>query len=293
MDTFDQWLEGRGPVRTVLRTLVYAARAWIDGRAIRLGAAVAFYGLFAIIPVLMLAIALASVFIDEARVTAEVQAVIADLVGEELANAIVEAFTEFTANDGDLIVSLIGLGALLFSATLLFVAWKDVVDIMWDEPRVKGARGTIQRRLFGVVAVLGAGALLTLNLMADTIVGFLDAQLHSGIAEFVIDTTGTFIPMLLGMVFIGILYKYTPEVEIAWRSVILASIVTMTMLAVGAWVYGIYIENFGFQSASGVAGTVFLGLVLVYYGAMILLYGMEIVRVKHKAISQASTHSQP
>lgn len=280
MDTFERLLEGGGPIRREVRTLITAAQAWIDGRAIRLGAAVAYYGLFAVVPVLLLAVALASIFIDEATVTAEVQAALTDLVGRDAAGYIVDAFGEFATSDPGLLVSLIGLGALLFSATLLFVAWKDVVDIMWDAPRVHGARGTIQRRLFGVLAVVGSGVLLTLRLMVDAVFGVLDRFFESRLIDLVLTTTGNVLPLVLGAFFIGVLYKYTPDVEVRWSSVWLASIVTMIMLAIGSWAYGLYLSAFGIKSASGVAGSLFLGLVLVYYAAMILLYGMEIVKLK-------------
>ena len=180
------------------------------------------------------------------------------------------------------LLSLIGLGALLFSATILFVAWKDLVDIMWDTPWEGGARGTIRRRFFGVLAVVGSGALLSLNLMMGTVVAVLERLFDSNLAGILLTTIGTLVPMVLGVFFIAVLYKYTPEIDLDWGSVWLASAVAMAMLAVGAWLYGIYLANFGFRSASGVAGTAFFGLALVYYAAMILLYGMEIVKRKYK-----------
>ena len=87
---------------------------------------------------------------------------------------------------------------------------------------------------------------------------------------------------ILGAVFIGVLYKYTPEPEVSWGSVWFPAIATMVMLWIGAGIYGVYLTNYGFQSVTGVAGTVVLGLVLVYYASMILLYGMEMVKLLHE-----------
>jgi membrane protein len=281
MDTSDLF-RGNGFVRRSLRLLVASAQEWIDGRAIRLGAAVAYYSLFALVPVLLLAIGLASIFIDQAFVASEVEAILAELLGSEAAAVLIDLISEYLQNDADIVVSIVGLGVLLFSATLLFVAWKDVVDITWQTPRLRGARGTLRRRSFGVLAVLGAGALLTISIMADAIIAYIGAHSDSGIVDLVVETTGRFLPVTLGAVFIGVLYKYTPEPEVSWGSVWFPAIATMVMLWIGAGIYGVYLTNYGFQSVTGVAGTVVLGLVLVYYASMILLYGMEMVKLLHE-----------
>ena len=214
-----------GPVVKTVQLLVVSARSWIDDRVIRLGAAVAYYSLFTLIPVLFLAVSLASIFFGQDRVDAEVEKQIADLLGDDVANAVTSAFEQLQLVDEGTIVSLVTLGVLLFTATLLFVAWKDVVDIIWGAPRVGGARGTIQRRLFGVLAVFGAGALLTLTLLAEAVIGMLDRVFGSLLADILIKTTGSLIPLALGAVFLAVLYKYTPEDHVAWRSVWLPSFV--------------------------------------------------------------------
>ncbi|MCH7581039.1 MAG: YihY/virulence factor BrkB family protein [Acidobacteria bacterium] len=277
-----------GPVVKTVQLLVASARSWIDDRVIRLGAAVAYYSLFTLIPVLFLAVSLASIFFGQDRVDAEVEKQIADLLGDDIASAVTSAFEQLQLVDEGTIVSLVTLGVLLFTATLLFVAWKDVVDIIWGAPRVGGARGTIQRRLFGVLAVFGAGALLTLTLLAEALIGMLDRVFGSLLADILIKTTGSLIPLALGAVFLAVLYKYTPEDHVAWRSVWLPSFVAMAMLSVGASAYGLYVSAYAFRSAAGAAGSVFLGLIFVYYAAQILLYGVEIMKEQQRMIDSTS-----
>jgi membrane protein len=279
-------MDGDGPVATRLRLLYDAANAWIEDRVIRLGAAIAYYSLFAILPVLFVSVALASVFIEAERVAQEVETALADLLGSEAARVIIDAYEAVQASNTDVLASLIGLGVLLFSATLLFVAWKDVVDIIFRAPRVRGARGTIHRRLFGVLAVFGAGALLTLNLMVQTVIAFLERITDTILADVVVRTAGTVLPLVLGALSLAILFKVTPEVDVEWRSTWLAAVVSMLMLDLGAWGYGIYLNVYGFTSVSGVLGSLFLGLFLVYYAAQILLYGVEIVRLKEQSSIQ-------
>jgi len=280
-----------GPVVKTVQLLVASARSWIDDRVIRLGAAVAYYSLFTLIPVLFLAVSLASIFFGQDRVDAEVEKQIADLLGDDIASAVTSAFEQLQDVDEGTIVSLVTLGVLLFTATLLFVAWKDVVDIIWGAPRVGGARGTIQRRLFGVLAVFGAGALLTLTLLAEALIGMLDRVFGSLLADILIKTTGSLIPFALGAVFLAVLYKYTPEDHVAWRSVWLPSFVAMAMLSVGASAYGLYVSAYAFRSAAGAAGSVFLGLIFVYYAAQILLYGVEIMKEQQRMIDSTSPDS--
>lgn len=280
-----------GPVVKTVQLLVASARSWIDDRVIRLGAAVAYYSLFTLIPVLFLAVSLASIFFGQDRVDAEVEKQIADLLGDDIASAVTSAFEQLQLVDEGTIVSLVTLGVLLFTATLLFVAWKDVVDIIWGAPRVGGARGTIQRRLFGVLAVFGAGALLTLTLLAEALIGMLDRVFGSLLADILIKTTGSLIPFALGAVFLAVLYKYTPEDHVAWRSVWLPSFVAMAMLSVGASAYGLYVSAYAFRSAAGAAGSVFLGLIFVYYAAQILLYGVEIMKEQQRMIDSTSPDS--
>lgn len=271
-----------GPVISTVKLLIDSARSWVDDRVLRLGAAVAYYSLFALVPVMFLAISLASIFFGQDAVTAEVEKLVADILGDDLAGSLITAFEQLQLIDTGAVASLITLGVLLFTATLLFVAWKDVVDIIWGAPWVGGAKGTVQRRLFGVLAVFGAGALLTLTLLAETVIGMLDRAFGSLVADILIKTTGSLVPLALGALFIAILYKYTPEETIAWRSVWLPSIVAMILLSIGAWAYGLYVAAYTFKSAAGAAGSVFLGLVFIYYAALILLYGVEIMKKNHE-----------
>jgi membrane protein len=87
-----------------------------------------------------------------------------------------------------------------------------------------------------------------------------------------------------------VLFKYTPDTEVSWRSVWLGAAVSMGLLAVGSWAYGVYLAWFGVSSAAGVAGSVFLGLALVYYAVSILLYGMEVVREVHSRFVSAGRY---
>ena len=268
--------------RATFSLLYDSAQSWIDERALRLGAGVAYYALFALVPVLSLSIAFATFFLGQA-VRGDVQAALADLLGEDFASGLLSAIDAIDFGDSGTVFSLISLGVLIFTATLLFVAWKEVVDLLWGIPRERGARASVMRRLFGLAAVLGSGALLTMNLAVETIIAGVDSFVDNQLLDFLLRLMGSFIPVLLGAIFVGILFKYTPDLDVSWRSVWFAALVSMAMLSVGAWGYGLYLDKYAFSSAAGAAGALLLGLVFVYYATAILLYGMTIVKLAHSS----------
>lgn len=268
-------------VRATFELLYDAAWSWVDERALRLSAGVAYYALFALVPVLFLAISMASFFLGQA-VRDDVEERIVGMLGADFAVALLEAIDAVEVGGATVGSTLVGFGIVLFAATLLFVAWKEVVDLLWGIPRERGVRASATRRLFGVAAVLGAGALLTLNIGVGSLVGLVGEWFDGPLATTLLRLTGSVAAFTFGTLSIALLFRHTPDAEVSWRHVWFAALVSMGMVRLGAWGYGLYLDRFGFESAVGVAGSALLGLVLVYYGAAILLYGMEIVRHAHE-----------
>lgn len=266
-------------LRAATELLIEAAREWTDDRAIRLGAGLAYYSLFTLVPVMALAVGLASVFFGQQAVDREIYAAISDVVGEDVADLLIEAIGRVRSDRSDTALSLVSVGALLFSATLLFVAWREIVDIIWRVPRKRGFRAAMRRRGFGLAAVLGAGVLLTLLLLVQTLVGAVAGTSRPGLLSPLWALAGAAGTAALGAAFLAILFKFSPEIEVKWADVWLSAVLTMVLLSLSAHGYGWYVETVGLRSAAGVAGTLFLGLVFVYLAGQILLYGVELVKV--------------
>lgn len=272
-----------GGARSKFGLLVESAREWSSDRAVRLGASLAYYSLFALIPTLALAVSLASLFFGQEEVSQQLYEAISDVIGTDIATLIVGAIER--VDDGDTAVGvlpLVSLGILLFSATLLFVAWREIVGIIWGIPREHGLRATLARRGFAVAAVLGAGVVLTLMMFVQALIGSVANLFDIELIGLLATAASSLATTAIGVLVLAVLFKHSPGVEIAWRSVWLSAVLTMVLLAIGAHGYGWYVERFGLTSAAGVAGTVFLGLAFVYYAAQILLYGVEVVKVSHR-----------
>ena len=147
-----------GEARSTVGLLVESAREWSSDRAVRLGASLAYYSLFALIPTLALAVSLASLFFGQEEVSQQVYEAISDVIGVDIATLIVSAIDRVDDDSAFGFLPLVSLGILLFSSTLLFVAWREIVGIIWGIPREHGLWASLRRRGFAVAAVLGAGS---------------------------------------------------------------------------------------------------------------------------------------
>lgn len=272
--------------RTIGRLLVDSWREWSGDRAVRLGASLAYYSLFALVPTLALAVSLASLFFGQEEVSGQLYSGIADVIGDDIASLIVAAIEQVDDDPFGGTLPLISLGVLLFSATVLFVAWREVVAIIWDRPRQHGLEASLRRRGFAVAAVLGGGVVLTLTMLAQTLIGSVANLFDVDLIGSLATVAGSLASTTIGILVIAVLFMYSPGVEVSWRSVWFAAILTMLLLAVGSHAYGFYVERYGLTSGAGVAGTLFLGLAFVYYAAQILLYGVEVVKVSHRSSTE-------
>lgn len=282
MDAFD--------VRRRVAVVRNAYLAWSADRAPRLGAALAYYSLFALVPVVLLAISLAGLLFGRDVADSTVEEGIADLVGPEIAAALAAAIDRMRADSVQATLPIISVGVLVFAATVLFVAWQEIVNLLWHVPHERGFRASLRRRLFGVIVIVGAGLLLALVIFAETVLGALDRRLEMPFLDAVVRVSGSAVPFVLGIVFLVVLFTVTPEADVAWRRTVVPALLSMSMLWIGAFFYGLYLGTVGFANASGVAGSLLLGLALVYYAAQILLFGVELTRAAHDeaAVPRAS-----
>lgn len=266
--------------------LVEAAREWSGDRAMRLGASLGYYSLFALIPTLALAVSLASLFFGQEEVSRQLYSAIADVVGPDIADLVVTAIARLDEDQTGRVLPVISLGVLFFSATLLFVAWQEIVSIIWGVPRQPGLRASAKRRGFAVAAVLGGGVVLTLAMFVQAVIGAVAALFDLDLIGALATAASFLASAGIGVVVLAVLFRFSPGIDVAWRSVWFPAILTMALLAIGANAYGFYVERFGLSSAAGVAGTVFLGLAFVYYAAQILLYGVELGKVLHRRAAE-------
>jgi membrane protein len=255
-----------------------AADGWFDHRASRTGAALAFYTVFSLAPVLTLSIAIAGFFFGEAAARGEIVDQIGDLVGPQGAQLVQSVLQNASRPGAGFIATVVSIVTLILGANTALAELKTGLDQTWNVPPEKrtGFWYSVRTRLLSVGLILSLGFLLLVSLVISAALTALE-RFSRG--EMLINTILTWINFLFAFVLVATLfatiYKVLPSVKIAWRDVTIGSLVTAILFTAGKFAIGVYIGNSGVASTYGAAGSVVLILIWVYYSAQILLYGAE------------------
>jgi membrane protein len=255
--------------------------AWIDDYAPSMGAALAYYALFSIAPLLVIVIAIAGFVFGADAAQGAIVAQLDGLIGAEGATA-VEGLVRSASEPGrGVVATVIGGITLVIGATTVFAELQSALDRIWEVPaaeRPSGLWGLLRQRLlsFGMILVLGLLMLISLILSAALAAlgewwgGFFaagwEAALHA--VNFTVSfalVTGLF----------AAIYKMMPRADIAWRDVWVGAVVTALLFTVGKFLIGLYLGKSGVTSGFGAAGSMVVLLIWVYYSAQIFLLGAE------------------
>jgi membrane protein len=256
---------------------------WSTDKAPRLGAALSYYTVFSLVPLLVLTIAIAGLVFGKEAAQQAMMGQIESLVGPQSAAAIQQMLEIAQKPSSGALASLIAIGTLLLGASGVFAQLQDALNTVWGvEPKTgRGIWGIIKDRFFSFMAVLGTGFLLLVSLVLSAALAafgklFLnslpgqEAALH--LANFAI-SFGV-ITLLFAMMF-----KLLPDATIAWRDVWIGAGLTSLLFTVGKVLIGMYLGKADVGSAYGAAGSLVILLVWVYYSSQILLFGAEFTSV--------------
>lgn len=264
-------------IKGIWGLLFDAANGWFDHRASRTGAALAFYTVFSLAPVLTLSIAIAGFFFGEAAARGEIVEQIGGLVGPQGAELIQSVLQNANRPGAGVIATIVSVFTLILGANTALAELKAGLDQTWQVPheRRTGFWYSIRTRILSVGLILSLGFLLLVSLVISAALTALE-RLSRG---ELVNTVFTWINFLFAFVLVAALfatiYKVLPSVKIAWRDVTIGSLVTAFLFTLGKFAIGVYIGNSGVASTYGAAGSVVLILIWVYYSAQILLYGAE------------------
>ena len=259
-----------------------AAIKWNADDCLTLGAALAYYTVFSLAPVLVIAIAVAGAVFGQEAAQGEIVSQIRGLVGEEGASAIQSLIESAGRQDAGGRATLIGLLVLLFGSTSAFSQLQSALNKIWDvEPEThSGIWDMVRARFLSFTAVLGTGFLLSVSLVLSAVVaafgrygwGWLPAI---GPMLELADFLGS---MLMHTLLFAMIFKLLPDASIRWREVWLGAGVTAGLFFVGKLAIGAYLGTSEVGAAYGAAGWVILILAWVYYSAQIVLFGAEFTR---------------
>lgn len=253
-------------------------QAWQADRASRLAAALAYYGIFSLAPLLIIAISVAGIFFGEEAAQDQMAAQLEGTIGKESAQFIQAVISNASRSASGLsFASIIGFVLLLFGASGLFNELQGVLNTVWNvSPPSAGIVALIKRRLQLFIMVLGIGVLLLSSLFASVAISI--------IGRFI--NLGNFLQTINLLVFLGIvillfavIYKFLPDVEIAWRDVWVGATVTALLFSLGRWLISLYLAYGNVGSAFGAAGALVVLLIWIYYSAQIYLFGAEFTKI--------------
>lgn len=271
-------------MRTIIEFVKKVFREWSEDKASRLAAALAYYTVFSIPSLLVVAIGIAGFFTDRQMVEDQVINQATSLMGSRGAEAI-ETILESAQEPGrgELVPTMIGIALLLFGASGVFTQLQDAMNTIWNveaDPD-RGIAGAIKERFLSFTMVLSIGFVLLVSLMLSTLlatfgdyVGHLVSE-----AETLLWIINFFISFAVITGLFALIFKTIPDVDIAWRDVWVGAALTAALFKLGEFGLSVYFERADPTSAFGAAGSVILLLLWVYYSVQILFLGAEFTQV--------------
>jgi len=254
-----------------------ASSAWVNDNASRLGAAVAFYTLLSLAPVIVIAVALAAIVYGRDAAEGRLASEIGGVAGPAAAKTIQEIVKGGTQPRIGVIATVLGLAILAFGASSVFVELRDSMNTIWHVsfPPYRGNAATMMRlireRFYSFATVLGAGVLLLLSLVLNAWMLAMKIIVPRG-ATWIISC------LLMAALFAA-LYKIVPDVELKWSDVALGAAITSLLFMVGKEFIALYFAHASFGATYSAAGSPIVVLLWVYYSAQLFFWGAEFTKV--------------
>jgi len=272
---------GRRPFLAFLREVV---AEWQRDAALTLGAALAYYTLFAMAPLLVLVIAVAGLVFGDAAAQGQIVAQISGLMGPDSANLIEDMIVRASRPTSGIVATVVSLGTMLVGASGVFGQLQSSLNQIFGavaSQRRGWLLGMLRQRLAHFGMIMAIGFLLLVSLVLSAVV----AALHEFI-EFHLPALADTLPLLnFGLSFVvvtllfALIYKMLPDIRLAWRDVWFGALFTALLFTVGKSIIGFYLGRAGTTSVYGAAGSLVLVLLWIYYSAQILFLGAEFTEV--------------
>lgn len=267
--------------------LKQTVREWRDDAAPRLAASLAYYTTFSLAPLLILIIAIAGLVGGREAAQNQTMAEVQDLLGSDgrqFVQGMIESASRPTTG---LTATLIGGVTLLFGALGVFGELQNSLNTIWEvKPKPAknlwdGIRRFVIKRLLSFTMVLGIGFLLLASLVVSAALSALGQYIGNRwpFGDFLLQVLNFLISFLVITLLFGMIFKFLPEIKIAWKDVWLGAAVTSALFTLGKFVIGLYLGRSRVGSTFGAAGSLAILLIWIYYSAQILFFGAEFTQV--------------
>ena len=257
----------------------HAVKSWSDDYAPSMGAAIAYYTVFSIAPLLLIVISVAGLVFGQDAARGEIVSQLGGLMGADAAKAIENLIVSVSKPGKGVLSSVVGVVVLLVGATTVFAELQDALDRIWRAPaRPKaGLWGLLRARVLSFGLILAVGFLLIASLVVSAALSALGKWWGPlfGNWEVLLQIVNFVISFVLITAIFALIYKIMPRVHIKWHDVWIGSAVTALLFTIGKFLIGLYIGKSSVASGFGAAGSLVVILVWVYYSAQIFLMGAE------------------
>jgi membrane protein len=262
--------------------LIESLKAWVAQRAASKGAALAFYALFSMTPILLLGIVLAGYFFGAEAAQGGIVDQMKAMVGPNGAQAIQALLASVRDPDSGLLAIILGSALLIIGATSVFVELKGSLDELWgvDPQRTSGFGVLIRTQLRSFMIVMFFAFLLLVSLLASAALAFLERYADGAwvSSAVILAPVSTAISFSVIVCLFAVIYKMLPDAPLSWRDVWTGALFTGLLFSAGKYAIGLYLGNSAVASGFGAAGSVVALLLWVYYSAQIFFLGAEFTR---------------
>lgn len=262
-----------------------AARLWLDCNAFSYAGALAFYTLFSLAPVVIIAVSVIGLVLGEQAAEGHIVAQLQDVMGREAAVAVEQAVARSRIKESGWLPTVLGVTALIVGATTVFGQMQASLNTIWGvaaRPDRSSLFKFLKNRLLSLTVVLAIGFVLLVSLLLGVV---LRAVLHFAHAfvpavAALLNGAELLVSLLLVALLFCAIFKVLPDVVLKWRDVVVGALVTALLFSVGRYAIATYLAYTATVSTYGAAGSVVLILLWVYYSTLILLFGAAFTRTQ-------------
>jgi membrane protein len=261
-----------------------AGAQWIDHKDARLGAALAYYSVFSLGPLIIIAVAVAGLWFGQEAARGEVAGTLRGLLGDTGAQAVERMLAAASEPRQGMLAMAIGIGTLVFAAVGVVVQLKDALNTIWEvtAPAGRGLWGFARSYLVSFAGVLSLGFLLLVSMLVTTVLAAAGKYLAPHLPEAALQAANFVVSIAVITLLFAMMFKWLPDAPVRWRDVWPGAAVTAVLFVLGKSLIGFYIGKQGLESTYGAAASIVVVLIWVYYSAQIVLFGAEFTNATSK-----------
>jgi membrane protein len=254
-----------------------AATQWVAHKDARTGAALSYYSVFSIGPLILIAVAIAGLVFGREAVQGQVTEALHGLLGESGAQAINGMLASADRPSEGIIATVIGIVTLVAAAIGVVVQLKDAFNTVWEvkETTGTGLWGFVRTYVLSFAAVLAVGFLLMVSMVMTAGLAAFGKYVGSMLPEAALQAAAFGVSFAVIALLFALMFKWMPDAPVQWRDVWLGAIATAALFEIGKFLIGLYVGKQGLESTYGAASSLVVVLIWVYYSAQIVLFGAE------------------